>query len=487
MNNLEHVNLVVREKQPADSRKETRRRLRRDLARGRLPTIEQLAEARGLVVREREHSIFSDAWVPLAVLYLVGGLIAGRNPAFLALGAMLLLIAGFSSWYKANALVNVTYERHFDRTHVFPGEPIVMTLRVRNQKPLPLSWLQFRDEMPIAPEESSAIARVQGEMTGRYTLQNTFAVGGHEQRQRAFTLVFNQRGFKPLGPVVYAAGDLFTLFTVEAERAYLESLVVYPRIWPLVELGLPAKEPFGPLPVFRSLFADPIRAQGIRDYQPEDRFRDVHWKATARRGRLQTKVYQPSTDMNLAIFLNVATMPRHWHGHYPELLERAISVAGSIASHAADQGWAFGIYANGSVPRSDQPIRVPPGRSREQLTHALEALAAVTEFATGSIERLMQRESPRLPWAATLVLVTAVLTDEMLATLMRLREAGRRIALLYLGEDLPAAPLPPVVFYHLPGTLPAFQPDGPRTLETIPAPGNAASGAIRPAEEKEPA
>jgi hypothetical protein len=67
--------------------------------------------------------------------------------------------------------------------------------------------------------------------------------------------------------------------------------------------------------------------------------------------------------MTIAIFLNVATFPKHWMGFDPELLERAISVTGSIANYGVQQGWGVGVYANGSVPNSDQSIRVQPSRS----------------------------------------------------------------------------------------------------------------------------
>ena len=68
-------------------------------------------------------------------------------------------------------------------------------------------------------------------------------------------------------------------------------------------------------------------------------------------------------------------------GFDPILLERAISVAASISNFAADNKWGVGLFANGSIPGSDQPIRVAPSRSPDQLIHILEALAAVTEFA----------------------------------------------------------------------------------------------------------
>jgi uncharacterized protein (DUF58 family) len=159
--------------------------------------------------------------------------------------------------------------------------------------------------------------------------------------------------------------------------------------------------------------------------------------------------------MNLVVFLNVATMHRHWMGYDPEQLERAICVAASIASYGAEQKWGIGLYANCAVPRSDQPIRVPPGRSPEQLGHVLEALAATSEFATGSIEKLLQQESRRLPWAATLALVTAHTSMELAAVLLRLKEAGRRVALITLSAEPPPL-LPGVLTYHVPPGAPAL-------------------------------
>ncbi len=134
-------------------------------------------------------------------------------------------------------------------------------------------------------------------------------------------------------------------------------------------------------------------------------------------------------------------------------------MAASISNYAAEQKWGVGFYANGSVPGSDQPIRVAPGRSRDQLKHILEALAAVTEFATGSIELLLYRESRKLPWVATFVLVTAVVTEEILVSLVRLKEAGRRITLISLADEPMPTEMQGVLAYHIPPTLPPFQPD----------------------------
>lgn len=466
---MDEMHLVVTERgEETQEQKDARKRLRKKLSRGELPRFEDAVAARGLVLKESQDSVFSEAWIPMAIVFLLVGLFAGRSAAILALGASLLLIYGVSTWWKDNALVGVGYQRSFDRTRVFPGEAVRMRIDVVNNKPLPLTWLRFDDHLPLAPKEAGDIAEVIGKTHGEYVLRNVFTMTGSSSLSRTFTFTFPRRGYYTMGPVSYRSGDVFTLFTIEREHDNRDRIVVYPQVWPLDALGLPAKEPFGELNVRRSLFTDPIRTQGIRDYHPHDRFRDIHWKASARRSTLQTKVYDPSTGMTLAVFLNVATMHRHWMGFNPEQLERAICVAASVANYGAEQDWAIGLYVNGAVPGSDQPIRVPPGRSPEQLGHVLEALAATSEFATASIERLMTQESPRLPWAATLALVTAHVGEEMAAVLLRLKEAGRRVALITLAEEAPDG-LAGILTYHVPPDAAAFAGEGDGTEADVAA------------------
>jgi uncharacterized protein (DUF58 family) len=170
----------------------------------------------------------------------------------------------------------------------------------------------------------------------------------------------------------------------------------------------------------------------------------------------------------LAILLNVTTFEHHWKGVLPELFESAISVAGSIATWGTGQEYKVGLVANGSMPLSDQAVRVPPGRSPGQLAAILEALAAVTSFATISIGGLLRRESPRLPWGATMVVVTAVVTHDLLAAVLRLQTAGRPMTLVSLAEEAPPH-LEGVTVYHLPPDTPAFGRSGQGAIDAAAA------------------
>ena len=76
---------------------------------------------------------------------------------------------------------------------------------------------------------------------------------------------------------------------------------------------------------------------------------------------------------HLVIFVNVATFARHWEGTRPLLLEQVIAVAASIANHGVEDRYLVGLMANGSIPHSDQPIKVLPSRRPDQLARVLEA------------------------------------------------------------------------------------------------------------------
>ena len=46
---------------------------------------------------------------------------------------------------------------------------------------------------------------------------------------------------------------------------------------------------------------------GVREYRFGDSLKRIHWKSTARLGRLQTKVYEPTTTVDISLCLDVRT------------------------------------------------------------------------------------------------------------------------------------------------------------------------------------
>ena len=319
---------------------------------------------------------------------------------------------------------------------------------MRNQKFLPLTWLEVADVFPASlPVNGKAM--IPDPVTSLGQFRSFWTLGAFQRVRRHFTIDCTQRGYHAFGPTTVSTGDGFGLFSRHATHHERERLIVYPRLYTAADLRLPAKNPFGERSAL-GLFADPLRTAGIREWQPSDELRRIHWKATARSQELLSRVYEPSEEPQILIFLNVATMRRHWQGNIPELQERTISVAASLAALSTEMRLPVGLLANGIMPNSDQALRLLPGRSPNQLVHILELLAAVTPFAIRPIEELLLQEAPRLPWGATLLVVTAVAHDDLLVAVQDLNRAGRQMVLFTLAEEPPAMSLPGIRVYHLP-------------------------------------
>jgi hypothetical protein len=64
-------------------------------------------------------------------------------------------------------------------------------------------------------------------------------------------------------------------------------------------------------------------------------------------------------------------------------------------------------------------------------------LAGVTPLVGLPFHRYLLRELPKLPYGTIMVVITAVITPELLETLTEARRRGRKVTLVSLAEDAP--------------------------------------------------
>jgi uncharacterized protein (DUF58 family) len=389
-------------------------------------------------------------WTGFALIMFIIAVL-GDIPELLAIVAFMGVIV-FVGWlWSRGSLRGLVYHRRFHFRRLFPDEAFDVQITIENRKLLPLPWLQIEDEWPVAvgPADDEDLPRSEHDPDLGYLI-NTYSLRWFERIRRRFPLIARRRGVYQIGPAHLLSGDPFSLFDRKiAINNRNEILIVYPRIRTLPELGLPLKDPFGDKRVQRQLFEDPNRIMGVRDYSPHDSFRHIHWKATAHTGHLHTKVFEPTRSLQTVLCLNVATFEQYWRGVWPAMLEYEMVAAASLAYWGFGEGHSVGMVANGTLAHADQPFRILPGRSPNQLMRILEALAAVSYFVYSSFDRFLIDESPRLPWGATLVLITPYMNDAIAGSILRLRDSGRRIVLIVLGHDKPPF-IDRVLTHHLP-------------------------------------
>jgi uncharacterized protein (DUF58 family) len=245
-----------------------------------------------------------------------------------------------------------------------------------------------------------------------------------------------KRGLFLFGPVNIKTGDPFGFFHTDIVLEEQNQLLVYPRILPLEELGIPSRHPFGDLLVRRHWFEDPVQVMTTRDYVSGDPLKNIHWKATARLQQMQSRVFERTTSVDMALFLDTRTVADtfYWSLISPDFLETAVLTATSIAAHAAKNDYKVGFYANEYYYYSDRLMKLPPSNHPDQLKEILEALAQVKGMPALKVEKLLSNETRNLSWESTIVLITAVPTEEVTGTLKYLQRAGRRVALVIIGN-----------------------------------------------------
>ena len=407
-----------------------------------------------------------------------------RQPVLLLLGILALLVLASIDMWANYCMRNLRYQRELSDRRVLFGEEFTFSITLENAKLLPLPWLEIEEAVSRTLAFVGRNARVR-QGGASYVMESLFSLRWYERVTRRYTVTCAQRGVHTIGPTTLRSGDVFGFLTRQQTMENRDYLVVYPLVVPLSRFSIPARHPFGDYKAPRRLLEDPSRVIGVRGYQSGDDLRRIHWKATARAMQLQSKVYQPTTTYTMVIFLNLMQQLDVWFGIHPELQELAICAAASIASWALDQGLAVGLHANtmmyipeigmkqpgltsasGEVGEKEERVSVealvadqlqrrrihlPPASSEDQRRRIMETLARVQAYHGSPFEDLIHAERTRLPAGATVVVITAVISEPLIDTVSRLRSAGHAVTIIFAGDTPIAKRLAGITIYHLGG------------------------------------
>lgn len=417
-----------------------------------------LAEAKESTAADLRH-LLRNIWI-LAALGLLAVGLALQEAVPAAVGVLVLLTGICAVLWSRLSLERVSYERRWSVQRAFVGEQLEVRFTLRNRKALPMPWFEVREVMPDALPPTGGRS-LNPAWDGAYYLSHSTSLAFYERVSWREQFTCMTRGYYQVGPTRLRSGDLFGLFPRETEYGGQDAISVLPRRLDLGDLALPFLRPFGSAKGGNRIFEDQSRMAGVRDYRPGDPLKRIDWKATARRGALQARLYDPSATATLIIALNADTFAHSWEGYDPLLLERAVAVAGTIAAIAEERGLAFGIMTNCSHPGADRPIIVPANRDPAQLTRVLEALAMVGPFTISTPEELLDRQARRLPLGASVALVAAYVTPALAMRLARLARDGNAVALYWVGEQSPELPLPGIAVHDLSSRLRTFERTDP--------------------------
>ena len=289
--------------------------------------------------------------------------------------------------------IRLEREMRYGWAHV--GDMLEERFTLINSGLAPALWVEIIDQSTL-PEYS--VGRVTG-------------IDGDARYSWKTSQVCNQRGLYVLGPTQLKTGDPLGFFQVTIDLPGSTVLMVTPPVVPL-----PAIEvvPGGRVGEGRRARPDPLErtvsTSGVRQYQPGDPLRWIHWPTSLRHQELYVRNFDNTPSSDWWIFLDLDVAVQIGTG-FNSTDEHAMILAASMADRGLRQGHAVGLAAS-----AKELVWLPPNHSADQRMQILRALA-LAQLGTTPFDQLLNAARPSLRRGASLIVITPSLNPAWLEAL----------------------------------------------------------------------
>lgn len=384
------------------------------------------------VEAEREITLELRGWLPglalgAALVWYAATPTAEASMAAAALAGLLLL-----SFVWARALArHVTAHRSLRYAAMQVGEEVEEDLTLDNAAPLPALWAEVADPAGLPGYSLASVRGVEA---------------GGRLHWRAHALC-TRRGAFPLGHWELRLGDPFGCFLVRQRYHSAQTLVVYPPLAALPRSLLPHTPTFGEHQLLRQpLPAETINAAATRPHVPGEPLRGVHWRTTARRGALYTKVFEPEATSRVWLIADFDPAAQAGAGA-DTTVELLVMLSASLAAQLLQRRLAVGLLA----ARGPEILITPPRPGVAYLWDHLKALAPLqAEAGTLPLPELLVQASALVSPRDLMILVTPSLDPAWARAWLQMAQRGARAEVLLIdpasfGGPAAAQPFVPVL------------------------------------------
>jgi uncharacterized protein (DUF58 family) len=379
-------------------------------------------------VKIRRGFVFTKLFYVLVALAFIPLILSWDRPwlRWVALAYNVLLLgAAIADWRFCTLPKGVTISREFGGRFAMGAETAVK-LHIQNASNQSLSMI-VKDEYP--PQMSLGGAR-----EGRLDVD----------AQSTATLIYGvkppRRGRFEFGQTALRFRSRFRLVWCQMNVVEPVAVKVYPNIRRAREAELKA---LGARSVVSSHRKTSWRGEGrefesMRDYVRGDELRHISWTATARRGKLTTRQYQIERDQTILIALDAGRLMTA-RIEQETKLDSAVHATLALLSAAGRAGDNAGLVVFGRRIKS----YLPPGRGREHMEAALEALHAVEpEMIEPSYPHAFEFIAANSKRRSLVVLLTDLVDEEgskeLLTSLHILRPRHLPLVVTIADRDLKA-------------------------------------------------
>lgn len=311
------------------------------------------------------------------------------------IAAMMIVLAIAWLWNRLS-LSGIGFERHLMVDRVNVGENVSEEITLTNHSRIPKLWIEVVDR-----------SNLPGHLAERVV-----SLGGKSSLTWKIDTVAVRRGKFTLGPSAITAGDPFGLFQSYEPLPVSHELMVFPARVDVSSIHLPTARLDGGHVAPRMSMPSSATFSSIREYRPGDPMNRIAWSATAHRGSIMVKEFDPDPTADLWILLDLNDDGQFDLHHREEIpgayrhlntsVEYIVSIGATLATEQLRLGKKVGLILN----RRD-PIRIEPDNSERQWFRIAETLAVVTSAGSRSITESLTADHQRFTRNSGLVVITA--------------------------------------------------------------------------------
>jgi uncharacterized protein (DUF58 family) len=259
-------------------------------------------------------------------------------------------------------------------TRVPTGQPAEVQLVLENVSFLPTGLLLLEDEVPYT-------------LGGRprFTVDR---IGPGQHRTVRYPVRSDARGRFRLGPLRLRLADPFGLVELTRSFSATDRLTVVPTVHPLPAVRLGGAWESGGESVSRSVAIRGDDDAATREYRHGDDLRKVHWRSTARVGKLMVRREERPWQSRATLLLDTRAGAHRGDGPGSSL-EWAISAVASIGVHASRRGFSVhmmtdaGLTAGGADVSDEGVLLDQLADVRASQNRGLDAIAGPVRGAEG--------------------------------------------------------------------------------------------------------
>ncbi len=307
----------------------------------------------------------------------------------------------FSTYSIHNLKNNLSIVREMRYSFAKVGDVVEDRITVHNNSLVPTTWLEIVDHTNIPGSKSSIGTNIDPH--NYYTWRKRH--------------VCTRRGLYRLGPTTINTSDLFGFYDLTIYDPSETNILITPPIVPLPQIQVASGGRTGDGRMDKSIIEQSIAVSTVRDYQPQDPLRYIHWPITAKRNELSSRVFENTPTSNWWILQDMYG-PVQCGAENNNSLEVGIILSASLAIKGLRDGKAVGLIAN-----DRQHTWITPQHANDQAMKIMRALA-LCEPGSLPLKDLLRKSLGGFKQKASVIIITPDISMDWWDSLIWLKAKG---------------------------------------------------------------